>query len=97
MSTPMESRRAHHGIAVVATCVAFVAGIVASSSGWLGGARVALAQPQAPGDEKPKSAAVRKAVDGGLNPAEQRAEMIRLLRSIDRRLETIATIAETTK
>lgn len=87
MSTANRSSRAERGFAIA---IAFAAGIVLASSGWLGGDRVAQARPQEPSPPKPTSAAIHKADSGGLNPAAQRAEMIRLLRSIDRRLESMA-------
>ncbi len=80
------SRRNTPGLALAS---AFFIGIALASSGWLGVDRVANARPQDPPAVKPKSAAAQKAENGGLNPAEQRAEMIRVLRSIDRRLETL--------
>ncbi|MBK6940620.1 MAG: hypothetical protein IPH13_10530 [Planctomycetes bacterium] len=86
MSNVTETPRDKRGLAIG---LAFAAGVVLASSGWVGVERVALARPQDPAATKSKSVAAPKTVGGGLNPAEQRAEMIRLLRSIDRRLEII--------
>lgn len=86
MSNATGSNRGKRGLAIGS---AFAAGVVLASSGWVGAERVAIAKPQDSAPTKPKSVAEQKTVGGGLNPAEQRAEMIRLLRSIDRRLEII--------
>lgn len=86
MASATGSPRGKHGLTIG---LAFAAGVVLASSGWVGAERVAIAKPQDPPATKPKSVAEPKTVGGGLNPAEQRAEMIRLLRSIDRRLEII--------